>query len=146
MKLAVIGSRTLKQREVLTVIAQVVGRAKTPVTEIITGGANGVDAIAEYYAKTEGIKMTVFYPQYQAHGRRAPLIRNNVIIEEAEAMLAIWDGESSGTRYTIEKAKREGLKVMVVRLSAVKKYHDSVWSISHAGRMPKVMQTRTRVA
>lgn len=146
MKLAIIGSRTLNQQQVIEVINQVVNKSTSKITTIVTGGANGVDSIAEYYAKTHNINVEVYYPLYQKYGKRAPLIRNNEIIKNCDGVLAIWDGESNGTAYTIRKAKREDKKVMVVELKAAKPYHDNVWNIPHQGRPPKQVQNSVRVA
>jgi predicted Rossmann fold nucleotide-binding protein DprA/Smf involved in DNA uptake len=146
MKLAIIGSRTLNQQQVIQVIEQVITKSKTPVTTIVTGGANGVDSIAEYYAKMSDINIEVYYPVYSQYGKRAPLIRNNEIIKNCDGVLAIWDGESNGTAYTIRKAKKENKPVMVVELEAAKPYHDNVWNIPHQGRPPKEVQNQVRVA
>lgn len=97
MKLGIIGSRTLNQKNVKEIISQVVTKSKNKIDEIVTGGANGVDSIAELFAKQNHIKRSVFLPQYETYGKRAPLIRNNVILENSDAILAIWDGESKGT-------------------------------------------------
>lgn len=97
MKLGIVGSRTLNQKNVKEIISQVVEKSKNKIDEIVTGGANGVDSIAELYAKQNNIKCSVFLPQYETYGKRAPLIRNNVILENSDAILAIWDGESKGT-------------------------------------------------
>jgi len=146
MKLAIVGSRTLRQKEVLQVIGQVITKAKNKIDTVITGGANGVDSIAEYYAKNHNIGVEVYYPVYSRHGKRAPLIRNNEIIKNSNAMLAIWDGESKGTKYTTDKAKKAGMAVMVVRLDPIKKYNDNIWNFPHQGRSPKNIEIKKRVS
>jgi len=115
MKLAVIGSRSLN-KNVLDVITQVVTKSKNPISEIVTGGAAGVDTIAETFAKNNNIKSTIFLPQYKTYGKKATFIRNNEILKNSDAVLAIWDGISKGTFYTINQAKKLGLKVMIVRI------------------------------
>lgn len=143
MKLGIVGSRTLNQKNVKEIISQVVAKSKNKIDEIVTGGANGVDSIAELFAKQNNIKCTVFLPQYETYSKRAPLIRNNVILENSDAILAIWDGESKGTLYTINRAKKLGLKVMIVNLDAAKKYHDEIWN-NNAGRLPKKLEAIKR--
>ena len=143
MKLGIIGSRTLNQKNVKNVISQVVAKSKANITEIVTGGANGVDAIAELFAKENQLKCSVFLPQYKTYGKRAPLIRNNVILENSDAVLAIWDGESKGTLYTINRAKKLGLKVMIVNLDPIKKYNDNIWN-NNSGRLPLKMEAIKR--
>ena len=102
-----------------------------------------MDSIAELYAKQNNIKCSVFLPQYETYGKRAPLIRNNVILENSDAILAIWDGESKGTLYTINRAKKLGLKVMIVNLDPTKQYHDEIWN-NNAGRLPKKLEAIKR--
>ncbi|MHC4648686.1 MAG: SLOG family protein [Planctomycetota bacterium] len=73
--------------------------------EIITGGARGVDKVAEEYALELGMEVTVFKPDYARDGRRAPLIRNTVIAYECTRLVAFWDGRSGGTMDTVRKTK-----------------------------------------
>ena len=61
-------------------------------------------------------------------------------------MLAIWDGESRGTKYTIDKAKKLGIAVMIVRLDPIKKYNDNIWNFPHQGRSPKNIEIKKRVS
>jgi predicted Rossmann fold nucleotide-binding protein DprA/Smf involved in DNA uptake len=67
MKLGIVGSRTLNQKNVKEIISQVVAKSKNKIDEIVTGGANGVDSIAELFAKQNNIKCTVFLPQYETY-------------------------------------------------------------------------------
>ena len=81
---------------------------------IITGGAKGVDSLAEDFARSHGIELVVFKPDYKAHLRGAPIRRNERIAKECDALLAFWDGKSRGTRYTINYAMKLGKRVHVV--------------------------------
>ena len=144
MKLAIIGSRTLKQSDVLELITKTLQGLH--VSEIITGGANGVDSIAEHYARQNNIKCKIFYPVYAVHGKRAPLIRNNEIVKNCDILLAIWDGTSTGTAYTLGKAKREGKKVIVETLGACKNYNDNIWNFPRQGRAPNHIENQIREA
>ena len=74
-------------------------------TEIVSGGARGVDTCAKNYAVRNNIKLTEFLPEYDKYGKIAPLLRNNEIIEYADMVLAFWDGKSRGTYYVISKCK-----------------------------------------
>ena len=72
----------------------------------IHGGAIGFDTQVENYAKKHGIKTIVVRPDYQRYGRRAPLIRNDEIINRGDILVALYDGRiGGGTYYTIQKAK-----------------------------------------
>ena len=94
MKLAIIGSRKLHVQNFEDYLPD-------GVTEIVSGGAKGIDAGAAEYAQKNGIRLTEFYPDYARYGRGAPFKRNALIAEYSDMVLAFWDGKSKGTRYTL---------------------------------------------
>lgn len=106
MKVAVVGSRGLKINDLGKYIPD-------EVTEIISGGAKGVDTSAKEYALSHGIKLTEFLPEYERYGRSAPLKRNIQIIETADVVLAFWDGSSRGTKYVIDNCNKRNIPVIV---------------------------------
>ncbi len=108
MKVAVIGSRGLAIDDL--------GKYLPPdTTEIVSGGARGVDTSARIYARQHGIKLTEFLPDYTTHGRQAPLIRNIDIIEYSDMVLAFWDGVSNGTAFVINNCRKRNVPVKVFR-------------------------------
>lgn len=102
MKLAIVGSRGIKDINLDEYILE-------NVTEIVSGGAKGVDQIAKQYALEKGLKYKEFLPEYEKFGRSAPLKRNLQIIEYADELLIFWDGISKGTEYVIKNAKKHKL-------------------------------------
>ncbi len=106
MKVAVIGSRGLTVTDLGKYLPE-------NTTEIISGGAKGVDSSAREYALSHGIKLTEFLPEYDKYGRNAPLKRNITIIENADVVLAFWDGESRGTKFVIDNCKKMGIPVKI---------------------------------
>lgn len=98
MKVAVIGSRELWIDDLGKYLPE-------DTTEIVSGGARGVDTCAKNYAVRNNIILTEFLPEYDKYGKIAPLLRNNEIIEYADMVLAFWDGKSRGTYYVISKCK-----------------------------------------
>lgn len=106
MKVAVIGSRGLTVKNLEKYLPP-------ETTEIISGGARGIDACAREYAVSHGIKLTEFLPEYEKYGKNAPLKRNITIIEAADIVLAFWDGKSHGTKFVIEKCREVGKTVRV---------------------------------
>lgn len=107
MKLAIIGSRSLKN----IVLEQYVG---VEVSEVISGGAVGVDACAAEYAKRKGLKLTEFLPQYNRYGRAAPIVRNKEIVDYADRMIVFWDGKSKGTLSVIKYAQKKGKLCQII--------------------------------
>lgn len=110
MKVAVVGSRNLKNIELERYISE-------NVDEIVSGGAVGVDTYAAEYANTHGIRLTEFLPQYERYGRAAPIVRNKEIVEYADQVLVFWDGSSKGTLSVIRYAEKIGKPISVIRLN-----------------------------
>ena len=106
MKTAIIGSRGLTVSDLGKYLPQ-------ETTEIISGGAKGIDACAREYAISHNIKLTEFLPEYEKYGKSAPLKRNISIIENADVVLAFWDGKSRGTKFVIEKCRELGKEIKV---------------------------------
>ncbi|NLO46507.1 MAG: hypothetical protein GX107_08480 [Clostridiales bacterium] len=106
MKVAIIGSRGLKVENLERYLP-------VETTEIVSGGAIGIDTCAREYALAHSIKLTEFLPQYNTYGRSAPLKRNITIIEYSDLVLAFWDGKSRGTRFVIDNCKKRGIPVRV---------------------------------
>ena len=107
MKLLVAGSRSIKEYDLEGLVLE-------GVTLIITGGASGIDEIAEEYADKKRISKLVLRPRYELYGKGGPLKRNEKMVELCDMALVIWDGRSRGSRYTIEQAKKMGKQVTVV--------------------------------
>lgn len=106
MKVAVIGSRGLSVTDLGRYLPK-------NTTEIVSGGARGVDTSAREYALSHGIKLTEFLPEYTRFGRSAPLKRNITIIEYSDIVIAFWDGKSRGTKFVIDNCRKLGVEVRV---------------------------------
>ena len=110
MKLAVIGSRNLHVTDIGKYIPDTV-------TEIVSGGARGIDTQAKEFAESSGIRFTQFLPDYPRYGKAAPLHRNEQIADYADEAVAFWDGLSRCTRYTIQKFREKGKNIRIVVLT-----------------------------
>lgn len=110
MKLAVVGSRTVTNYEV---VKQVLDGFEG-VTEVISGGAAGADSLGARWATEKGLKLTVFRPDWKRYGRAAGMIRNKNIIDTADEVVAFWDGQSKGTANSIERARKAGKPLTIV--------------------------------
>ncbi len=106
MRVAVIGSRGL-------VVEDLEKYLPKETTEIISGGARGVDASAREYALRHNLKLTEYLPEYGKYGRAAPLKRNITIIENADLVVAFWDGASRGTKYVIDNCKKRKIPIEI---------------------------------
>lgn len=81
--------------------------------EVITGGADGADAIARSIALKLGCTITTYPPRYDTYGKKAPHIRNDEMLDRADMVLVFWDELSKGTESVISKARKRGLYVEV---------------------------------
>ena len=106
MKVAVVGSRNFQLNNLEDYLPE-------GVTEIISGGAKGVDMSAREFALAHGIRLTEYLPEYDRFGRGAPLRRNITIIEQADLVLAFWDGRSHGTKFVIDQCKSRKIPLKV---------------------------------
>lgn len=80
--------------------------------EVVTGGAAGVDTLAEKWAKKNNLEWICFLPQYEIYGGKyAPLKRDEDMVNYSDELVAFWDSKSSGTKYTIDYALSLGRKV-----------------------------------
>ena len=109
MKLAISGSRGLSVD-----LNEYIESLGLTISEIITGGAKGIDKCAEEYAIQHDIKLTIIRPDYKNYPyRAAPIIRNKEIVSKCDVLLAIWDGNSKGTKATIDFARKQNKTVII---------------------------------
>ena len=106
MKIAIIGSRDLSVDDLEKYIPK-------SATEIVSGGAHGIDSCARTFAHKTGLKLTEFLPEYARYGRGAPLKRNMQIVEYADEVIAFWNGKSRGTKHVIESCRNQNKKITV---------------------------------
>lgn len=85
----------------------------TSIGAVVSGGANGIDTIAEKWAKSNKIEFIAYLPNYKIFGRRAPIERDKEMVEAVDIVFAFWDGKSKGTKFTIDYAKKINRKVIV---------------------------------
>lgn len=104
MKIAIVGSRDFQS---LSEVAKYVG-ALPPGTTVISGGARGVDYVAQSAATRFGLAVEIFKPDWRTHGKRAGLVRNQQMVDACDYLVAFWDGRSPGTIDSIDRARRAG--------------------------------------
>jgi hypothetical protein len=112
MKVAIIGSRGLE-------VPNLEDYVPAELTEVVSGGARGVDTSARNFAIANDIKLVEFLPDYDKYKRRAPLVRNLEIIEYSDIVLAFWDGVNltPGTSHVINNCKKKGVELKIISLA-----------------------------
>ena len=109
MKLLIAGSRDIDDFELDEYIPG-------EVDLIITGGARGVDSLAESYADKHKISKLILRPDYKRYGKAAPIMRNKTMIEIADTVIIVWNGRSTGTKFTVDYAKKLNKNVVLIKV------------------------------
>jgi len=90
-------------------------KQRTHTVVVISGTARGADQMGERYAKERGFQLRRFPADWEQYGKSAGHIRNAKMADNADALIAFWDGESKGTKNMIDNARRKGLAVRVIQ-------------------------------
>jgi hypothetical protein len=119
MRLLICGSRGFTSYPLLL---KVIRENKLEPDEIISGNARGADTLGELYAEQNKIPVKIFPAEWKDHygkfDRGAGFKRNLKMIEYIKrfpdsVVLAFWDGNSTGTKHSIDCAKSQGVRVIV---------------------------------
>lgn len=112
MKVIVAGTRTVRDP---SIVCAAIGASPFKVTEIVSGGAQGVDRIGEFLATQWKVPFKQFPANWALYGNAAGPRRNQQMAEYAEALIAVWDGQSRGTADMIARATTRGLPIFIYR-------------------------------
>ena len=110
MRTIIAGPRTVDNYDT---VKEAIKTSGFEITEIVSGGAVGVDRLGEKYAIEKSIPFQRFLPDWKRYKRGAGPIRNAEMAKNADALIAIWNGTSKGTKNMIKTATNYGLKVYV---------------------------------
>lgn len=113
MKLIVAGSRHIEDYDEVRFAIEDADLLFGPIDEIVHGGARGVDKLANEWAIRMDVPVKVFEAEWDKHGKAAGPRRNHDMAEYGDALVAVWDGESRGTKVMIQKALAHGMDVLV---------------------------------
>lgn len=114
LKVIVAGSRGFDNYELLQEKLDFYLRNHDDV-EIVSGTARGADRLGERYAIARGLPLKKFSANWNKYGKKAGYLRNEQMVNYADACVVFWDGKSKGSKHTIDLAKKHGLKVRIVR-------------------------------
>lgn len=83
---------------------------------IVSGGADGADAMAEKYAKYNNITTKIYEAKWNKYGKSAGQIRNQKIVNLSNFMIAFVANDSVGTYDSINKAKIKKIPIHIVKV------------------------------
>lgn len=110
MRTIIAGSRGVGS---VSLVAEAVAAAGWTPSVVVSGAARGADKAGEEWAEANGIPVDPYPADWDEHGEAAGFLRNAEMARNADALIALWDGESEGTRHMIECAKAQGLRVYI---------------------------------
>lgn len=110
MRTIIAGSRTITNA---AVVEQAITEAPfwPKITEVLCGGAQGVDTLGANWAKHRGITISHYPAKWDEYGPSAGPIRNREMAQNADALILVWDGKSRGSRSMLSYARSSGLKI-----------------------------------
>ena len=106
MRILIAGSRNITNPgDLAFFVSGIVGVTGIEITGIISGGAFGVDTLAEDFARKHNIPFTPMKPDW-SQGRGAGIRRNTDMVNACDGAIVLWDGQSRGTMDTIQKVAK----------------------------------------
>ncbi len=117
MKTIIAGSRSITNYQILL---KALKNYKLPITQIVSGHAQGVDSLGERYAEENNIPLAIFEADWDKFGKRAGYLRNTQMADYANALIALWDGESKGTKHMIDIATAKGLEIYIYDINDIR--------------------------
>ncbi|MCJ7697784.1 MAG: DUF2493 domain-containing protein [Thermoplasmata archaeon] len=115
MRMIIAGSRTIPMDNI-DILFGWISNCNFDITEVVSGGAAGADKIGEVWATMNHKPIKQFLPDWNKHGRSAGIIRNRKMGDYADALIAIWDGESGGTSHMIAYMRKIGKPVEIIEV------------------------------
>jgi hypothetical protein len=102
MKVIIAGSRDIID---YSEVEKAVEESGFEITEVVSGKADGVDTLGERWADEHGVPVKPFPAKWASHGKAAGRWRNREMSLYADALVAVWDGNSNGTHNMIGQMK-----------------------------------------
>lgn len=110
MRTIIAGSRSITSYPLMVKVMNECGWRPTVV---LCGDAQGVDSLGKRWARENRVPVQTYTPRWNEYGRAAGILRNMKMGRSADALVAIWDGQSPGTQHMIDFMRRREARVYV---------------------------------
>jgi len=134
MRVIIAGSRGFDNYEKFSeVLLKTISIKNIDVTRVVSGGASGVDTMAIRWAQVYDIPCDIYPAAWndittppvkiaknkygKPYNKLAGFNRNVRMANNADALIAFWDGKSPGTKHMIDTATEKGLIWVVIKVS-----------------------------
>lgn len=108
MRVIIAGTRTIHDA---VEVSEAIRDSGFRITEVVCGGASGVDTLGKQWAERHGIPVKMFPADWGAYGLWAGPKRNAEMAEYAEALILVWDGKSKGSANMLKNALKRGIAI-----------------------------------
>ena len=112
MILGVIGSKDFNDFSLLAGILD----SRNDISMIISGAAAGTDTLARRYARSRNIRFEEFPPDYNNFSEQAKHVRDRMIVQSCDQVIAFRDGICEGTEFTVQYAEKLGKPVISIEI------------------------------
>ena len=125
MKVIIAGSRDFTNYSFLVEICDKILKKVTEEIIIVSGTARGADTLALKYADQKGFKTEKYPADWDKYGKSAGHIRNAVMADVGDTLIAFWDGKSPGTKDMIQKMflANKRFRVIIYEINFVRKIY-----------------------
>lgn len=112
MRIIIAGGREFNDYDLLL---RTIRESMFNITTVISGGAKGSDTLGEIYAwNNDNCELEIYPADWGRYGNRAGTIRNTQMAAVADGLIAMWDGQSKGTKHMIDTAVKKELKYIFI--------------------------------
>ncbi len=113
--IGVIGSRSFDNYSLLNnIINDAISKLEDSNITIVSGGAKGADKLGHKFAINNNLKYIEYKPDWDKHGKSAGFIRNKLIVDKSDMVIAFWDGSSKGTYHSMTLTKQLNKLLLLV--------------------------------
>ena len=107
-------------------LIQAIAESGFKISEVVSGMARGADTLGEMWALEHGVAVMQFPALWNVFGKRAGMIRNKAMACYADALIALWDGQSPGTEHMIREASSHKIPIHIARINDSLKQGESL--------------------
>ena len=111
------GSRGLGGVYDTDLVALAAKRSGFNIVRVLSGTARGIDNAGERWAEAQGIPVDKYPADWEGEGKGAGFRRNERMAHNGDALVAIWDGHSRGTRHMIDTMREHEKPVYVLEVT-----------------------------
>jgi len=111
MRTIIAGSRGIDD---FNLLEDAISKVNWEISTILSGTANGADKLGEKYAAENNIPLEQYPAKWNIYGKSAGYRRNEQMAIRGDALIALWDGESKGTKHMIDLAQKHNLEIFIV--------------------------------